>query len=419
MKRRNNENALPKIRVILRDDKPINKEGKFPIEFVIRLNGSRKRKSSGLHIKAKYWNKRKQRAICKFLEHETINKILDTKIADFEQYFVRLSALGQLVNMAVVEEFFNDKRFDDFLTYFDLFIEECRPKLEDATIRKYTDCRKVFPEFLKAKGLRQVQFVDIDRRTIKEFDEYLIYKRKVTSGTAYNYHKPLKKLFNQAVEEEVINKTPYMGFKPIDTGKPKEKDVLTSREVMAIKELDFEESQLHLEKYRNIFLFLLNTGMRFSDVQSAKVSDIIGSGNTTEDLLTLSSKKRMPYLNIIQKKTNNPAQYVLNKEARYAMLKVRSLFDISSEKLFGEICLQPFNRYLKTIAKMAGIDKNLSTHVGRHSFGTKLHNSKNASMENIADLLGHKNSKMANVYVRKDVQVIAPLVENLYSFEEF
>ena len=121
MRRSNNENTLPKIRVIIRDDKPKNKEGKHPIEYIVRLRGKRKRKSSGLHVKSKYWNKKKQRAVSKFFEHDRINKVLDNKIADFDNYFLKMSALGQNINMCVVDEYFKDKRFDDFFGYFDVF----------------------------------------------------------------------------------------------------------------------------------------------------------------------------------------------------------------------------------------------------------------------------------------------------------
>lgn len=49
---------------------------------------------------------------------------------------------------------------------------------------------------------------------------------------------------------------------------------------------------------------------------------------------------------------------------------------------------------LKEIAICCGIKKNLSTHTGRHTFSTTVALANNVSLENVAKMLGHTNTKM-------------------------
>ena len=57
------------------------------------------------------------------------------------------------------------------------------------------------------------------------------------------------------------------------------------------------------------------------------------------------------------------------------------------------------NKRLKRIAVKAGIKKNLSTHVGRHSFATMLI-SGNINLAVIKELLGHSDVKITQVYAK-------------------
>lgn len=53
------ENELPKIRVVLRDDKPINSNGEYTLNYFIRFDGRTIKKPSGLYVSSKDWNKKK------------------------------------------------------------------------------------------------------------------------------------------------------------------------------------------------------------------------------------------------------------------------------------------------------------------------------------------------------------------------
>ena len=58
------------------------------------------------------------------------------------------------------------------------------------------------------------------------------------------------------------------------------------------------------------------------------------------------------------------------------------------------------NAYLKEIADLCNIDKNLSTHTARHTFATTVTLSNHISIEVVSKMLGHSNINMTKKYAR-------------------
>lgn len=55
---------------------------------------------------------------------------------------------------------------------------------------------------------------------------------------------------------------------------------------------------------------------------------------------------------------------------------------------------------LKKLAARAGIDKNLSTHVGRHTFATTLTLAKDVPLKTVSVMLGHKHITTTEIYAK-------------------
>lgn len=60
---------------------------------------------------------------------------------------------------------------------------------------------------------------------------------------------------------------------------------------------------------------------------------------------------------------------------------------------------QKMNEYLKEIASLCGINKRLTTHCGRHSFGTIML-TKGVSIESVSKMLGHTNITTTKIYAK-------------------
>ena len=74
------------------------------------------------------------------------------------------------------------------------------------------------------------------------------------------------------------------------------------------------------------------------------------------------------------------------------------------------------NSYLKEIADICGIGKNLTTHVARHSYATSVCLANGVSMENVAKMLGHADTSITKHYARVLDQSIYRDMEKVNSF---
>jgi site-specific recombinase XerD len=61
---------------------------------------------------------------------------------------------------------------------------------------------------------------------------------------------------------------------------------------------------------------------------------------------------------------------------------------------------QKMNEYLKELAAISGIQKNLSMHVARHTFATSVTLSNGVPIETVSKMLGHTSLKTTQIYAR-------------------
>ena len=64
------------------------------------------------------------------------------------------------------------------------------------------------------------------------------------------------------------------------------------------------------------------------------------------------------------------------------------------------LCNQKYNEYLKEIANLCTISKNLTTHTARHTFATTVTLSNGVPIESVSKMLGHKNLKTTQHYAK-------------------
>jgi site-specific recombinase XerD len=61
---------------------------------------------------------------------------------------------------------------------------------------------------------------------------------------------------------------------------------------------------------------------------------------------------------------------------------------------------QKMNSYLKEIADVCGIEKNLTFHLARHTFATTTTLAKGVPIETVSKMLGHTNINTTQIYAR-------------------
>lgn len=130
---------------------------------------------------------------------------------------------------------------------------------------------------------------------------------------------------------------------------------------------------------RKLFLFQCNTGMAYADVMKLKKTDLV------DGRLNQIKRKKSKVMNTI----------LLTDEA----LQIADELKTDSEFLFKRISNKTYNLHLKTLAKLANIDVNLTTHVARHTFATIMLN-KGVPLKALSALLSHKRISTTEIYAK-------------------
>ena len=140
---------------------------------------------------------------------------------------------------------------------------------------------------------------------------------------------------------------------------------------------------------RDVFIFAGSTGLAFIDVQQLSPEHIVKDNNGNLWIRKPRQKTKnmcnIPLLDI-------PLE-ILRKYADYPACKKKGV-------LLPVPCNQKMNSYLKEIADLCLIKKNLTTHTARHSYATSVCLANGVSIENVAKMLGHSNIKMTQHYAR-------------------
>ena len=107
------------------------------------------------------------------------------------------------------------------------------------------------------------------------------------------------------------------------------------------------------------------------------------------------------WIMVRRQKSNTPVKLPLLDEAKEILDKYAdyptSENDYSLLRVFSD---QKVNKYLKKIAKLCQIDKNLPFHVARHTFATTIALLNDVPIETVSKMLGHAKLSTTQKYAR-------------------
>lgn len=182
-----------------------------------------------------------------------------------------------------------------------------------------------------------------------------------------------------------LARDPFLAYKC--TLREVKRDFLTQEELDRIIDKRFSTERLRI--VRDIFVFCCYTGLAYADVYKLKPADI-SRGIDGEYWLFAERRKTGVSSNV---PLLPPALAILEKYKDYAEVT-------NGEKLLPVITNQRLNAYLKEIADVCGILKNLTFHIARHTFATTVTLTNGVPMESVSSMLGHKNLRTTQVYAK-------------------
>lgn len=366
-------------------------DGKCPVYIRCTMDRKRIEYSTGIFIEPENWDDSRQLVDKRCRDAGVLNNRLGKLISKVYDTYNKLEAIdGEFDIYLFKEKLTGRKQRNQLLEIFDSVIVSIKEKLNSdysySTLKHYRTTRARVENFITETYHRSGFFLEkVDYQFLNAFDIFLKSKVKVSSNTAWGYHKDLKKILNDAVAMGFLSKNPYETFKvkPLKGNR----DFLTIEEVHTLIQKELTIARLSV--VRDIFVFSCFTGLSYADM--AKLGpQHLHLGDDGEKWIIIDRTKtdtrcQIPLLpkakSILKKYANNPVCH-----SKGLLLPVHSN--------------QKMNSYLKELADICGIHKNLTMHVARHTFATSVTLNNGVPLETVSKILGHNSIKTTQIYAR-------------------
>ena len=182
-----------------------------------------------------------------------------------------------------------------------------------------------------------------------------------------------------------LDKNPFVNYKA--KVKEVERAYLVQEEIQAIVDKEFATERLN--QVKDIFLFSCFTGLAYIDVKQLTRSNI-GLGIDGGKWIFTNRQKTDTRSNISLLPI---AEEILDKYKQHPQC-------LNEGKLLPVLSNQKMNSYLKEIADLCEINKELTFHIARHTFATTVTLTNGVPIESVSKMLGHKNLRTTQHYAK-------------------
>jgi integrase/recombinase XerD len=360
-----------------------NRHGLEPVYAKITINGIVHQRSSNCFVDPDQFDNSFKRLKPGTKDSEQINTKInrfDSLLADLtKQQEITISQIDDELRVILKPHLVQKKsQKTTFLKALDDYInaqeKEIVPKKRPGKIVKstwdtYVYRRKNFANFFKSEGRTALPIAQFDSSLSAKFTAWC--KKQEYSRDHINKHL---KLARKLVREHNCNNN-IASFK-LPAAATQKIIYLTEQEVRSIKEYRFISSAL--QHTADLFVFQCYTGLSFADL------------STTNFRKSIESYKGRDLISYTRFKTNVSGLLPVMYEARAVLNK----YDYQLPKMTN----QCYNRLLKEVASIVGINKHLTTHIGRKTFGTLMMD-KGFTIEATTKMLAKTSAKeTAKVY---------------------
>ena len=397
------------------------KDGSHPL--MVCATADRKRKYAGtkLKLKSEYWDAVNQRLV---VSPPSGNKYkpgdYDPKNKTIPQFDEELAKIKKRIDAALKDLEDDDWSAEDFITsyvarksdpmtvleFFDERIKTLKEAKRIGNAVVYRNARKSLEDFIPQYYPRSkdISFRKLTPEFMVKFKEYYEIKGN-QPGSISIYMRTIRAVVNRAIFEKKASRKDYPfsdSEVEIPTGIPS-RHALSKEEFISFKSVALEDKQL-IES-RDYFLWSFYCrGMNFADMAELKVRNITREGD--HYILTYYRKKTM------RKKHPKPIVMEIMPQIEYLVIKFwenrlpdEYLFpilkpDMEPAQMYEKArkTRSRVNHDIRSIAMLAGINKDLTFYSIRHTYATLLVR-ENVSVFNISKMMDHKDTKTTEDYL--------------------
>ena len=375
----------------LRRDKT-NRRNEVPIYMRITVNGKKAEMAANRYIDPERWNPEGGFVKGTKTEFKQLNEYLDllrSKVYSAQRDLMEqnqpVTALG--LRNSVQGTTTTQRTVLEVFRYHNKMMKERIPEDNSpSTLIRYETTLNHVADFIKYKyKVEDLYLTSLNHEFITNLEHYLRTVRKCNHNSSVKYIKNFKKIIRLAIKNDWLSKDPFFNYKV--SVKPVKREFLDAEEITKLENKKFHIPRL--EQVRDIFIFSCYTGLAYKDVLDL-TPDNIRTGIDGEkwiftDRAKTSVKSHVPLL--------PKALQIIEKYNDWHENVIKG-------KLLPVISNQKMNAYLKEIAVLAEIKKNLTYHLARHTFATTITLTNDVPIETVSEMLGHKSIKTTQIYAK-------------------
>ena len=268
-----------------------------------------------------------------------------------------------------------EKEDRNFVEYFTALCDLRKASNHD----NWVSARNYLIDFTKG----ELKFRDLNEQWCNSFKEFLLNsksrkseKKNLATNSAVSYFNKIKAAMKQAFKDGILQTDVNSKVKPIKAQE-------TVRQHLTLEELNrLVQTPCNYPLMKKAALFSALTGLRFSDIQKLKWSEverIEGQG---------------VFITFHQKKTKGMEVLPISDQALRLMGDERN----DSELVFEGLTYSAYNnKHLFQWIGAAGISKDITFHCFRHTYAV-LQLQKGTSIYTVSKMLGHKDLKTTQLY---------------------
>ncbi|WP_298288524.1 site-specific integrase [uncultured Lutibacter sp.] len=254
------------------------------------------------------------------------------------------------------------------------------------TAERYRTAKKHIEDYINLEyKANDIPVKDVDHKFINGFEYYLKTARNCGHNTAIKYITNFKKIIRIAYANDWISKDPFFNWKA--RLKIVDREFLSEGEIQKMIEKELHTSRL--DQVKDIFIFCCYTGLAYSDVKKLSKDNIV---------IDIDGEK---WIKIKRTKTETRSNIPILPTAELIIEKYANHLDTANgNRLLPVLSNQKMNAYLKEIADLCEINKNLTFHLARHTFATTVTLTNGVPIESVSKMLGHKSLRTTQHYAK-------------------
>jgi len=379
----------------------VSKDGTFPILLRVSLNGEQDYFNIGKRIKDSHYDRESKEVKKGIKGAGNYVKIINLHKVRIQNIIDDFDKRGELASIARLKEiYYNETSGTKSKCFYEFVSKRIEWEKTHTKIKKNT-FKFIEVNFEKLKKYKKkLSIHDIDDKFIDEYKAYICNTLGQKDNTVYHAICFLRKYTKQLHKEGKIARNPFSNYK---VGSPFEVELvyLEPEELTALHDLYESEKLLPIVKlkeskyakdfniglkYQEVlryFLVACYTGLRHSDIKTLKREHIVG--NEIIKQLVKGSVGR-------EKTVRIPIE-----ENFYSLMDMEN----PSALLFENPVMEDSqtNKYLLDIMKIANINKHITFHKARYTFGI---NSLILGMDIVvvSNILGHSELTTTQRYAK-------------------